>query len=155
MPYTRAFSTKSRTFRRCSVRSKEGAAGQGTAAQNLIRGSGLNRLRRALKHVINGAAIPGWHSHMVPPSFSWTRMAHKTRAQRLRHRQSLQVWYPRTSDLRLPDVPTSEQAEVRETLNWLGKFPVLAGTCWQTAQAVTLLAHDPRVQYVDGVSWNV
>src|SRR6266446_5634257 len=82
-------------------------------------------------------------------------MAHKTKLQRLRHRQSLQVWYPRARDLQLPDIPSSERAEVRQILGWLGKFPVHAGTCWGTAQAVALVAHDPRVQYVEGVSWNV
>src|SRR5712664_4205525 len=82
-------------------------------------------------------------------------MSHKTKAQRLRSRCNVAEWYPRPNDLALPDVPASEQAEVRKILGWLGKLPVRGGTCWQTAQAITLLAHDPRVQYVEGVSWNV
>jgi hypothetical protein len=67
----------------------------------------------------------------------------------------MQCWYPKVSDLTLPDVPAGERAEVRKILSWLGKFPVRGGTCWQTAKAVTLLSHDPRVEYVEGVSWNV
>ena len=82
-------------------------------------------------------------------------MSHKTKLQKLQHRQGITTWYPRASDLVLPDVPPNERAEVRQILGWLGRFPVHVGTCWQTAQAVTLLAHDPRVEYVEGVSWNV
>src|SRR5260370_22485083 len=82
-------------------------------------------------------------------------MSHKTRAQRQRLRWSCECWYPRASDLQLPDVPAGDRAEVRRILNWLGKLPVRGGTCWQTSQAVTLLARDPRVQYVEGASWIV
>ena len=82
-------------------------------------------------------------------------MSHKTKAQRLRSRCNVAEWYPRPNDLALPDVPAAERAQVRRILSWLGKLPIRGGTCWQTAQAVTLLAHDPRVQYVEGVSWNV
>jgi hypothetical protein len=82
-------------------------------------------------------------------------MAHKTNAQKLRQRQAVETWYPKASDLTLPDVPPSERAEVRKILGWLGKLPVRAGTCWQTAQAVAVLARDPSVEYVEGVSWNV
>jgi hypothetical protein len=83
-------------------------------------------------------------------------MSHKTKAQRLRQRQNVKIWYPKANDLMLPDVPTAEdRAEVRQALAWLGKLPVRGGHCWQSSQAVTLLAQDPRVQYVEGVSWNV
>jgi hypothetical protein len=70
-------------------------------------------------------------------------------------RQSVSVWYPHASDLALPDVPPAERGQVRQILAWLGKLPIRGGTCWQTAQAITLLAHDPGVQYVEGASWNV
>lgn len=82
-------------------------------------------------------------------------MSHKTKLQKLRQRRDMKVWYPRASDLVLPDVPASERGQVRKILEWLGKFPIRGGTCWQTAQAVTLTAGDPRVQYCEGVSWNV
>src|SRR5713101_2870170 len=83
-------------------------------------------------------------------------MSHKTKAQKLRQRSSCRCWYPKSSDLVLPDVPAGERAEVRKILSWLdGKFPVCAGNCWMTAQAVVLMAKDSRVQYVEGVSWNV
>jgi len=78
-------------------------------------------------------------------------MAHQTSAQKLRQRREVKVWYPRASDLVLPDVPASERSEVRRILSWLGKLPVRGGTCWQTAQAVTLLSRNPCVQYVEGV----
>src|SRR5260370_37447135 len=81
-------------------------------------------------------------------------MSHKTRAQRQRLRWSCQCWYPRANDLQLPDVPAGDRAEVRRILSWLGKLPVRGGTCWQTSQAVTLLARDSRVQYVEGAHWN-
>ena len=83
-------------------------------------------------------------------------MGHKTKSQKLRQRQSAKVWYPRASDLLLPDVPPRDRAEIRKILSFLdGKFPVHAGTCWQTAQTLTLLSRDSRVSYVEGVSWNV
>jgi hypothetical protein len=82
-------------------------------------------------------------------------MGHKTKSQKLRQRQSVTIWYPKVDDLVLPDVHPHAQTEVRQILGWLGKFPVQAGTCWQTAQAVVLMTHDPRVEYVEGVSWNV
>jgi hypothetical protein len=78
-------------------------------------------------------------------------MAHQTKAQKLRKRRSVEIWYPRASDLVLPDIPAGERAEVRKILSWLGKLPIRGGECWQTAQAVTLLARDPRVRYVEGV----
>ncbi len=43
-------------------------------------------------------------------------MSHKTKAQKLRQRQSVTIWYPRASDLVLPDVRPSERAEVRQIL---------------------------------------
>jgi hypothetical protein len=82
-------------------------------------------------------------------------MAHKTKIQKLRQRQRIETWYPRASDLVLPDVPANERAEVRKILGWLGKFPVHAGTCWQTAQTVASFTQDRRVKYVEGASWNV
>ncbi len=82
-------------------------------------------------------------------------MAHKTKAQRLQRRRDLKIWYPKANALVLPEVPPNERAEVRKILGWLGNFPVHAGTCWKTAQAVALTAHDARVEYVEGVSWNV
>jgi hypothetical protein len=84
-------------------------------------------------------------------------MAHKTKAQRLHQRSSVKTWYPRANDLQLPDVPTGERAEVRKILGRVltGQFPVRGGHCWQTAQAVTLLARDPRVECVEGASLNV
>jgi len=82
-------------------------------------------------------------------------MSHKTKSQKLRQRQSVTIWYPKVDDLVLPDVPPHAQTDVRQILGWLGKLPVRGGTCWQTAQAVTLLSNDPRVQYCEGVSWNV
>jgi hypothetical protein len=80
-----------------------------------------------------------------------SRMAHQTKAQKLRQRREVKVWYPRPSDLVLPDVPASERGQVRKFLGWLGKLPIRAGACWQTAKAVTLLARDSRIQYVEGV----
>jgi hypothetical protein len=86
-------------------------------------------------------------------------MSHKMKEQRLRNRQKIMTWYPRAVDLALPAVPVGrDRAEVRKILGRVlagGKFPVCSGTCWQTAQATALLARDPRVQYVEGVSWNV
>jgi len=82
-------------------------------------------------------------------------MSHKTKLQKLRQRRFMPIWYPRSHDLVLPDVPAGERGEVRRILSWLGKLPVRGGTCWQTSQAVTLLARDPRVQYVEGASWIV
>ncbi len=77
-------------------------------------------------------------------------MAHKTKSQRLRDRQRVTVWFPKVNDLILPDVPPGDRAEARKILGWLdGKFPVQAGTCWKTAQALALVAKDPRVQYVE------
>jgi hypothetical protein len=70
-------------------------------------------------------------------------------------RESVKIWYPKADDLALPDVPSHARSEVRKILGFLGKFPVRSGTCWQTAKAVTLLSRDPRVEYVEGVSWNV
>src|SRR6266446_10285121 len=82
-------------------------------------------------------------------------MAHKTKAQKLRSRRDITTWYPRGSDLTLPDVPANEQAEVRKILSWLGKLPVRVGACWGIAQAVVVMAQDLRVQYVEGAYWNV
>jgi hypothetical protein len=78
-------------------------------------------------------------------------MSHKTKTQKLRQRGEIKVWYPKAADLVLPDVPASERSEVRQILGWLGKFPIRAGSCWQTAQAITLLTRDSRIQYVEGV----
>ena len=69
------------------------------------------------------------------------------------------LWYPKSSELQLPDVPVEAREQVRTRLE-----PVLAnlrdydgirvgvkkGMCWEVAQAIMLTANDAGFTYVEG-----
>jgi hypothetical protein len=60
------------------------------------------------------------------------------------------LWHPLIGDLKLPNVPTENQADVRNILRpALGNIPVEPGECWRTAQQLTL-AGGPEIRYVEG-----
>lgn len=77
-------------------------------------------------------------------------VAHKTNAQKLRQRQSVETWYPRPSDLTLPDVPPEHRGEVCSFLASLDRVEVRPGHCWDSARVVLGL-NSNRCIYVEGV----
>lgn len=82
------------------------------------------------------------------------------RRARLQRRSNVELWYPKATELKLPNVPEQFRSEVRKYLApVLRRFSqagheidiaVKAGECWNTAQCLQVFADD-KLKYVEGV----
>jgi len=71
-------------------------------------------------------------------------------------RWNTEIWYPKASDLQLPDVPENLRPQARSVLEralppmFERDVEIRARNCWQIAQGLTLAA-DGAIDYVEGV----
>lgn len=76
------------------------------------------------------------------------------RARTVERRWNTEIWYPRSFDLQLSNIPEDVRPQIRKRLtpilNSL-EVGVQAGMCWEVAQQLVLTASDPEVRYVEGV----
>lgn len=97
-------------------------------------------------------------------------MANRGELKRQRKQKAIaKLWYPKASDLQLPEVPADNREQVRARLepvlarlssvesimdgDSVSRLSIKASDCWNVSQSLVLTAKDPDILYVEG-AWD-